>query len=212
MNKEKLQKLEKELNIEYEKVGNIEIRKAHEDTILLSEIEYVNEIMEVISPLEIDKPVIVSETYHDTYKIIDGYHRIKNKILNKELNVDVIILDEYNIERKNDTLFSFLETLTGKTIKFLRDNLLLVDNKHYQIEENEGCGGCSSGWSIISVLPEFINKEIEIKTIKQVFEKETYSEESDEYDLFINDKKIADVDTGWGNGYYGGDFEIKLIN
>ncbi len=202
-----IQKLEEELNKEYEKIGSISIKKAYEDVIPLSSIEYVNDIMALVSPLENTKPIIVSKHYNNRYKIIDGYHRIKNKILNKEINVDVIVLDEYSIKRKNDTLFSFLETLKGRTIKFLSDCLLLVDSKYYQIEENEGCGGCSNGWSSIKILPDFINKEIKIETIKSIGD--NYS---DEYKLSINDKIVADVDTGWGNGYYGGDFKINLIN
>ena len=164
--------------------------------------------MNVISPLDNPKPIIVYKNYYDKYTIVDGYHRTKDKILKGEQNIGVIVLDEYNLSRKNDTLFSFLEELKGETIKFINDELLLVNDKYYEIESNEGCGGCSNGWSSINVLSEFIGKEIKIKTIDNISE----NDDSDEYKLNINGKIIADVDTGWGNGYYGGDFKINLIN
>ena len=64
------------------------------------------------------------KNYYDKYTIVDGYHRTKDKILKGEQNIGVIVLDEYNLSRKNDTLFSFLEELKGETIKFINDELL----------------------------------------------------------------------------------------
>ena len=84
--------------------------------------------------------------------------------------------------------------------------MILVDNKKYLIVENEGCGGCGNGWSSIKVVNDYINKPIKIKTVESNEEND-----SDEYKLIINGDHVADVDTGWGNGYYGGDFEIELI-
>lgn len=202
-----MNEIEKKLNIEYKNIGTISIQELHESVIDISKIEYVNSIMDKILPLESDEPVILGKKYNDNYVIIDGYHRIKDKLLKKDTNINAYILDKYSIKRETDTLFGFLEKLVGKNIKFIDSNLFIVDNIHYQIKENEGCGGCSSGWSSIEVLPEFIDKTINIKKIESIGKYD-----SDEYDLVINGKKIAKVDTGYGNGYYGGDFEIKLIN
>lgn len=199
--------LEKKLNIEYKNMGTITINELHKEVIDISKIKYVSSIMDEIEPLENNEPIVIGLEWSGTYKIIDGYHRIKNKLIKNEKNIDAFILDKYSIKRKTDTLFSFLEKLVGKNIKFINSNLFVVDKIYYQIEENEGCGGCSSGWSSIEVLPEFINKTIKIKKVESIGE-----DDSDEYDLFINGEKIAKVDTGYGNGYYGGDFEINLIN
>lgn len=206
--------LEKKLNKEYEHIGVISIKEMYEDNIDISEIKYVEEIMDKINPLDIDKPIVLAKDEYSDYQIIDGYHRLKNKLLKREKLVKSIILDKYKITRKNgsggDRFFDFLERLVGQKIKFIDNNILLVevDNNYYYIKGNEGCGGCSNGWSHILISPEFIGKEITIKSLRGVSE----DRESDLYDLFINDEKVAEVDTGWGNGYYGGDFEIILIS
>ena len=200
------QELEQKLNEEYKNIGNISIEGLSKDVIDISKIEYIHSIMEKIPPLDVDDEIVVTENYNGNYKIIDGYHRMKSKLIKGEKNINVYILKNYCITRKNDTFFSFMESLTGKNIKFVEDNLIVIGNKYYQIKENEGCGGCDNGWSSIRVLPKFIGKEIKIKIIS------IGNSNSDEYDLIINGEKIAEVDTGWGNGYYGGDFKINLIH
>lgn len=202
------EKLQEKLNKEYKDFGTITINDCHEEEVLISKIDYVKPIMNSISPLDNEEPIIIAKKgyYDDGYKIIDGYHRLKSKISKGDTSIKTIVLNSYYINRKEDTLFSFLEKLVGKNIKFIDSNSLVVDSEYYQIIENEGCGGCSSGWSSITVLPEYINKKIEIEKVESVGE-----DEQDEYELFINGKKVAYVDTGYGNGYYGGDFEIHLI-
>jgi hypothetical protein len=203
-----MKNIENKLNKEYEHIGVISIRKSHDEIFDISEIEYIESIMDKISPLKNDEPVVLAKKYswEEKYKIIDGYHRIKDKLSNRESSINAIILDDYSIKRKTDNLFDFLKGLLGKEITFIDSNLFITDGHYYQIVENEGCGGCGNGWSSIEVLPEYINKKIKIKKIASVGD-----EDSDEYDLVINDKKIAKVDTGWGNGYYGGDFEVNII-
>lgn len=202
-----MEEIEKKLNIEYKNIGTISIKGLHKGVINISKIEYVDSIMNKISPLESNEPIIVGKKWNDNYVIIDGYHRVKDKLLKNDTTINAFILDNYNIKRESDTLFGFLEKLVGRDIIFIDSNLFIVDNIHYQIEENEGCGGCSNGWSSIEVLPEFIDKKINIKKIESIGK-----DGDDEYDLVINGEKIARVDTGYGNGYYGGDFEINLIN
>lgn len=201
------EEIENKLNKEYKKIGKITIRELHEENININDIKYINSIMNYISPLDIEEPIIVGKDYNGYY-LIDGYHRLKSKLEKLEKEIKVIVLDSYSINRENDTLYDFLKSLIGEEIKFIDSNTLLCDNKLYQIEENEGCGGCSNGWSSIEVLPEFINKTIKINTIEDRYERKN----EDEYELYINGIKIADIDTGYGNGFYGGDFKINLIN
>lgn len=207
--------LEEKLNKEYEGRGSISIKEFHKEIVDITKIDYVKGIMDKINPLDNNEPIVLGKEFDGTYIIVDGYHRVKNKIINKENKIDAFILDIYDIIREEDTLFEFLQGLIGKNIKFINDNLLIIDNKYYQIKENEGCGGCSNGWSEIYVLPEFINRTINIKKIEANTDKynAVYDEggDNDWYDLFINDIKIAEINTGWGNGYYGGDFEIIPI-
>lgn len=199
-----LAQIEKNLNKEYEKIGKITVMSAHEDVVSIRDIAYSKSIMEKINPLNNPEPIILSYcSYSRRYTLIDGYHRLKHKIKEREDNIIAIILDEYRLTRANDCLFSFLENCTGETITFLSDEVIRVNNKFYEIIPNEGCGGCGNGWSSIDVLTNAIDKEITIKNIEQ---KEV---DGDKYELWINGGKIADVDTGWGNGYYGGDFDVE---
>ena len=204
-----MKELEIKLNKEYEGLGIITINSFHEETLKIDDIDYLQSIIDKIEPLNSDEPIIVGKSWIKGYKLIDGYHRLKNKISIGNDCIKAIVLDDYKLNRTNDNLFQFLEKTAGKTIKFIDSNTLLIGNKLYFIEEHEGCGGCSSGWSSIDILPDFINKEIKVKTIES---KDSGKEYDDVYLLYINGNKVAEVDTGWGNGYYGGDFEVKHIN
>lgn len=198
--------LEKKLNKEYKDIGIITIGDFTMKELEVSSLSYVNSIMKAIDGLDIDEPIVVEKHWNDTYNIIDGYHRVKSKIERGEKTVTAFVLSRFSIKRKSDSLLSFLQTLVGKKIVFLDSGLLTVDGKHYQIIENEGCGGCSSGWSSINVFQKFVNRPITVKTIEG-----DGNDDSDEYKLIINGEHIADINTGWGNGYYGGDFKVHLI-
>jgi hypothetical protein len=201
--------LETKLNKEYEGLGIIKINSCHEETLKINDIDYLQSIMGTLEPLNSDEPIVVAKSWRKEYKLIDGYHRLKNKISIGSDSINTIVLDDYKLNRINDCLFNFLEKTVGKTIKFTDSNTLVIGGKIYLIEDNEGCGGCSSGWSSIEVLPDFLNKEIKVKTIES---KDSGKEYDDVYSLYINGNKVARVDTGYGNGYYGGDFEVKHIN
>jgi len=187
-----------------ENISTIDIKESHNLTTNISDINYVKDIMVRIEPLETAEPIIVAKKWSD-YFVIDGYHRLKNALMNNKTSIDCIVLDNYKINRKNDSLFDFLSSLKGQKIKFIDDTTLIIDNVYYKIDENEGCGGCSNGWSSIKVLPKFFNKDIKINKI--------YSVDTgyDTYDLYINNVVIANVNTGYGNGYYGGDFSVKVL-
>jgi hypothetical protein len=200
-----MEKLIEKLNKEYKNIGVISISKMHQKDVQISSIDYVKNIMDIIEPLTVDEPIIVAKTWrNDNYVLIDGYHRLKSKILDGGGNIEAIILDDFLIKRKYDTLFEFLSGLIGSKLNFKSEELILVDGKYFEIKANEGCGGCGNGWSSIKVLLSFINKEIVVKTI------ESKDENGDTYNLYINGEKVAEVDTGYGNGYYGGDFEVFI--
>jgi len=200
------EELHDKLNEEYKDIGVISIKEMELIDVQLKDVSYVVDVMNKIEPLDIDEPIVLAKHWDDTYNIIDGYHRVKSKLNKKDTLITAYVLDDFIIKRKSDNLFSFLETTVDKKITFLTSNLLKVGDKHFQIIENEGCGGCSSGWSNINVFQKYINKPIVVKKIES-----DGKEESDEYRLLINGEHIADVDTGWGNGYYGGDFKVHLI-
>lgn len=195
-----MKKIVEKLNNEYGNIGTISVEDMSTESLEPRQIEYVQSIMDNVTPLDSDEPIVVGLEYGD-FKLIDGYHRLKSRILAKT-SINAIILKRYRIYRKSDNLFGFMSSLVGKTIKFLENNTFELDGKLYYIKENEGCGGCGNGWSSFKLLPKFINRKINIKTVT------SKDSEYDKYELFINGKLFANVDTGWGNGYYGGDFEI----
>lgn len=201
-----LEELENKLNKEYKNIGTIKINEIHEDVLDIKDIAYVSSIMQVINPLDIDTPIVVAKSWRDNFTLIDGYHRLKNKIKNGETQIKVVILDDYKLSRKNDTFLEFIKSLVGQKIKFIDDEIVVVEGAYYEIRPNEGCGGCSSGWSSLDIKKEAVNKEMVVKTVDS---KEQYE---DVYDLYINGEIIAIVDSGYGNGYYGGDFEVFIRN
>lgn len=203
--------LEEELNIEYSNIGSIEILDMHSSTINIKDINYISNILENIDPLEYNKPIVVAgNRWSSKYTLIDGYHRLKNKLNNGENTVECIVLDDYKINReKADNLFDFINSLVGKEIQFLDDLTLLVDGKYYYIEPNEGCGGCSSGNADIRIEDSLKGKKVLVKKVHKVDIDDEYDED-EAYSLYINDTYFAYVNPSYGNGYYGGDFEVRV--
>lgn len=206
MDTKQIKKLEEELNKEYKDVGIISIETVHREVIDIRTIEYIRHIMNGIKPLDIDKPIIVSKHYCGNFILIDGYHRLKHKIVDGVQEIDAIVLDEYSLKRTAGYLLEFFKGLVGKTVTFKNDYDFFVDEKQYSIAPNRGCGGCENGWAYINVSYELLNKSISVTSV------EARNKDGDKYDMFVNGSFIAAIDTGWGNGYYGGDFEIDLIN
>lgn len=199
-----MKELEIKLNKEYKNIGEVSIEEMHEEEIAISNVNYVKSIIDKVTPLKIDTPIVLAKSWRDEYTLIDGYHRLKSKIEEGITSIKAIVLDKYKITRKHDSFFGFVSKLVGSTIKFIDGELMVVDGELYEIVWNEGCGGCSNGWSSIKVVNEYLNKNIVIKTI------ESKEKSEDEYELFINGKLVAEVDSGYGNGYYGGDFEVFI--
>lgn len=103
-----------------------------------------------------------------------------------------------------------LDFLVGrKIVKIIDSHVIeLDDGSIYEIKENEGCGGCSSGWSYFSGFEELPLDNV----ITNVEYKDDYRTE-DQYHIFVyfHDKSYdLEADDGWGNGYYGGGFTITV--
>ncbi len=202
-----IEDLQNKLNEEYKHIWTITITEMSPETLDISKIEYVKSIIGDIEPLDIDEPIVVSKDWN-TYSVIDGYHRLKSKLQKWEQFINCIVLSNYKINRKHDTLFDFLKELIGEEIEFRESTIMFVGGNCYFIQENEWCGWCSNLWYSITVSPEFIGKKIKINSIES---DNRWDGESDIYDLVINGKKIAEVDTWWWNWYYGGDFKVKVL-
>ena len=210
MEKIAIEKLQKKLNEEYADVGTITISDASQALVMPKEIQFVESIMEFTQALDSDEPIVVAQDSYGYY-LIDGYHRLKKHLENRDTAISVIVLEDYELERLDDNLFDFISRLVGKTICALDNYTFSVDGRLFYIKTNEGCGGCGNGWSDLKILPEFISKGIKIQDVRMeppTGDSEDEDVYDDEYDLYINGKLFARVDAGWGNGYYGGDFDI----
>jgi len=219
-NMNQIEALEDKLNKEYAEIGKIKIYEMSEiELVGMSNINYIKSIMKSIEPLDSLEPIVLAKDgYSNKLKIVDGYHRVKKAILENKKEIKSIILESYVITRNDsDTLFGFLKKQIGKSITFVEDKVIKIEDVFYSIVPNEGCGGCSNGWSKIEINKKFLKKTIKITSvgnipikIKSIHGENSYNEDC--YILTINDKKVGLIDTGWGNGYYGGDFKINRIN
>ena len=205
MTQEEIQNLTAKLNREYKTIGEISIREADQRDVQIKDIKYSDSILSSIEPLVSEEPIVIAKDgWCDEYIIIDGHHRFKHLKETGEV-INVICLLSYSIRRTSDYLLSFLEQNLGADICFSSDELMSVNNTLLEIVPNEGCGGCSNGWSEFTLVEGIVGKSMTIQSV------EVRNEDDDVYDLFINDVHIANVNTGWGNGYYGGDFTINII-
>lgn len=203
---EKIEELINQLNKEYG--GSIKIGGVELSTIPVNQISYIGSIMDNINPIDNDTPIVVAEESWRSsgYKVIDGYHRLKGK-LDRD-TIDVVIINSYSIDRGKGEIIDLLQSSIGKKLTFISNEVMKVAETLYEIETNEGCGGCSSGWSSLEVAPEFVGKEVEMKTVTEDGSDEEYE---DTKTLIVNGKKIAELDYGWGNGYYGGGFDLVEV-
>ena len=99
-----IKELENKLNEEYKSIGTISIKELTLEEIKISEIRFVSEIMDKVSPLESDEPIVVDKGWRDGYVIIDGYHRVKDKLTKKEGSINAYVLSGFSIKRKKDNL------------------------------------------------------------------------------------------------------------
>lgn len=91
--------------------------------------------------------------------------------------------------------------------------LTCKDGTIIEIATNEGCGGCSNGWSSFEDLKKLEENNNVITNIETEYEKDWHE---DEFTMFIyyEDNTINQIkgDDGYGNGYYGGGFYITIKN
>lgn len=89
--------------------------------------------------------------------------------------------------------------------------LTCKDETIIEIATNEGCGGCSNGWSSFKDIKKLeennnIITNIEVKYNEKLWE--------DEFIMYVyyedNSINIINGDDGYGNGYYGGGFYISI--
>lgn len=128
-------------------------------------------------------------------------------------------------EHKNGKDFDFL---IGKSIikveeKQVKDEygynvdgyvLTCKDGTIIEIATNEGCGGCSNGWSSFKDLKKLEENNNIITNIEVKYTEDGWYD--DEFTIFIyyEDNTINQLkgDDGYGNGYYGGGFYITIKN
>lgn len=107
--------------------------------------------------------------------------------------------------------------LIGKTVlKISETELLLNDGTILELEGNEGCGGCNSGWYTLDYLNDCPDN-----MITNVFIESTETDTNDDYEIqerytifvLATDQKLmtlAKFNGTDGNGYYGTGFHINI--
>ena len=92
--------------------------------------------------------------------------------------------------------------------------LTCKDGTIIEIATNEGCGGCSNGWSSFEDLKKLEENNNVITNIEVKYTEDGW--EDDEFTMFVyyEDNTINQLkgDDGYGNGYYGGGFYITIKN
>lgn len=139
-------------------------------------------------------------------------------------------------EHRNGDKFDFL---IGKSIEKVnyrtgKWELICKDNTKIIVEENEGCGGCSNGWSSIDLKCLENNHNVITNVITEYefdiaqrhkdnikdFDLWDYDED-DRFKIFVyyedslwnrNSREVIQGEDGYGNGYYGGGFYITITN
>lgn len=125
-------------------------------------------------------------------------------------------IDGYNTSttvsyNQEDVIRDFL---MGQTVrKVSGDTLLLSNGTILQIEPNEGCGGCISGWYQLDELNECPDNAIMNVEFVEEEDQEPYSY-SGSYKVFVlaADRRIKlwEVSGDDGNGYYGSGYWINV--
>ena len=112
---------------------------------------------------------------------------------------------------------SDFDFLIGQTIVKTRETedgyeLSTANGQIVRVVENEGCGGCSDGWSEFSDILLLENADNAIMNVVCESGDNSYD---DSFKLFIyyHDKTLEITgDDGYGNGYYGGGFWVTIKN
>ena len=113
----------------------------------------------------------------------------------------------------SDELADLLKELIGMKITSMYDEyIVLEDGTRIEIDINEGCGGCSSGWSELSIVNQMNSVDLDAAIMNVEYSQDNGS--SDKFKIFIylaNKETIElDGDEGIGNGYYGSGFWVTV--
>lgn len=113
-------------------------------------------------------------------------------------------------EHCNGNDFDFLIGKSIEKVERLRcyQYLTCNDGTIIKVEESEGCGGCSNGWSNIDLKKLEKNHNV-ITNVKCEYDKN----DKDLFKLFIfyqDNQLTIKGDDGYGNGYYGGGFYVTI--
>lgn len=110
----------------------------------------------------------------------------------------------------SEELADLLIELIGVRITSINEELIVLeDGTSIEIEINEGCEGCSNGWSELSIAKS-ANPDAAIMNVEYVEDRKSY----DKFKIFIylanNETIELDGDDGVGNGYYGSGFWVTV--
>lgn len=113
----------------------------------------------------------------------------------------------------SDELADLLKELVGMKITSMYDELIVLeDGTRIEIDINEGCGGCSSGWSELSIVNQMNSVDLDAAIMNVEYAQDNGS--SDTFKIFIylanNETIELDGDDGVGNGYYGSGFWVTV--
>lgn len=97
------------------------------------------------------------------------------------------------------------DLLVGRTVvKATEDHLTLDDGTLLEVQGNEGCGGCSSGWFEVT----------QLNTCDNIITNIAYEATDNQVSLFVyaEDDRIKLIESNGdiGNGYYGSGFWIRV--
>lgn len=113
----------------------------------------------------------------------------------------------------SDELADLLKELVGMKITSMYDELIVLeDGTCIEIDINEGCDVCSSGWSELSIVNQMNSVDLDAAIMNVEYQQDNGS--SDKFKIFIylanNETIELDGDDGVGNGYYGSGFWVTV--
>ena len=109
------------------------------------------------------------------------------------------------------------EAISPRDSNMATDGYLLTcdDGTQLLTYENEGCGGCSNGWSSLPDLLSLADHDNAITNVEAVYDNYHGWDEDTPFRLFVYyaDERfdLGVGDEGYGNNYYGGGFYLQVI-
>lgn len=95
------------------------------------------------------------------------------------------------------------------------NGILLTDNgTMLKIRANEGCGGCSAGWYVVTQIAEVDNIIMSVRDEVEPVSGDPYGE-AFTYRIFVmtenTEISLATIEGDDGNGYYGSGYSLEVI-